>query len=166
MWEHLREVRARARTTIFMTTHSIEEEAEWCDRTAIIDHGRIVALGTPEELKAQVGGDVVVLSTDDNVQATAELMERFDIQAIQDNGTLRVEVADGAEFVPQLVRSLSVAVKTATVRRPSLDDVFLKLTGRAIRDEGADRRAQLRMLAQRRAGHPGGRPGARRGGRR
>jgi ABC-2 type transport system ATP-binding protein len=164
VWEHLREVRARARTTIFMTTHSMEE-AEWCDRIAIIDHGRIVALGTPEELKAQVGGDVVVFSTDDDVQATAELMERFDIQAIQDNGTLRVEVADGAGFVPQLVRSLSVAVKTATVRRPSLDDVFLKLTGRAIRDEGADGRAQLRMLAQRRAGHPGGRPGGHPGGR-
>jgi ABC-2 type transport system ATP-binding protein len=112
--------------------------------------GRIVALGTPAELKAQVGGDVVVLSTDDNVQATAEVSERFGVQALQDNGTLRIEVADGAEFVPKVVRSLSVAVKTATVRRPSLDDVFLKLTGRAIRDERADGLAQLRMFAQRR----------------
>ncbi|HEV8165713.1 MAG TPA: ATP-binding cassette domain-containing protein [Actinomycetota bacterium] len=161
VWDHLREVRARARTTIFMTTHYMEE-AEWCDRIAIIDHGRIVALGTPEELKAQVGGDVVVLSTDDNARATAEVMQRFGVEALQDNGTLRIEVPGGAEFVPQVVRSLSVTVRTATVRRPSLDDVFLKLTGRAIRDERADRRAQLRMLAQRRGGHPGGRPGGRR----
>ncbi len=151
VWDHLREVRARTRTTIFMTTHYMEE-AEWCDRVAIIDHGRIVALGTPEELKAHVGGDVVVLSTDDNVRATAEVMQRFGVEALQDDGTLRIEVPDGADFVPQVVRSLSVTVKTATVRRPSLDDVFLKLTGRAIRDESADGRAQLRMFARRRGG--------------
>jgi ABC-2 type transport system ATP-binding protein len=149
VWDHLGQVRAHTGTTIFMTTHYLEE-AEWCDRIAIIDHGRIVALGTPEELKAQVGGDVVVLGTDDNARATAEVMQRFGVQALQDNGTLRIEVADGAGFVPQVVRSLSVPVQTATVRRPSLDDVFLKLTGRAIRDEGADRRAQLRRLAHRR----------------
>ncbi len=94
VWQHLREVRATTRTTIFMTTHYMEE-AEWCDRIAIIDHGRIVALGTPAELKAQVGGDVVVLSTDDNVQAAAEVSERFGVQAVQDNGTLRIEVPDG-----------------------------------------------------------------------
>src|SRR6266536_2434480 len=103
VWDHLRE--ARAHTTIFMTTHYLEE-AEWCDRVAIIDHGRIVALGTPAELKAQVGGDVVVLSTDDNARATTELSERFAVEALQDNGTLRIEVPDGADFVPQVVRSL------------------------------------------------------------
>src|SRR4029453_2781946 len=90
VWDHLRGVGARARPTLFMTTHYMEE-AEWCDRIAIIDHGRIVALGTPEELKAQVGGDVVVLSTDDNVRATAEVMQRFGVEALQDNGTLRIE---------------------------------------------------------------------------
>src|SRR6266536_3790921 len=103
VWDHLRE--AHAHTTIFMTTHYLEE-AEWCDRVAIIDHGRIVALGTPAELKAQVGGDVVVLSTDDNARATTELSERFAVEALQDNGTLRIEVPDGADFVPQVVRSL------------------------------------------------------------
>jgi ABC-2 type transport system ATP-binding protein len=151
VWDHLREVRGRTRTTIFMTTHYLEE-AEWCDRVAIIDHGRIVAIGTPEELKAHVGGDVVVLSTADNVQAAAQVSQRFNVEARKDNGTLRIEVPDGAEFLPQVVRALSVTVHTATVRRPSLDDVFLKLTGRAIREESADSRAHLRMLAQRRGG--------------
>jgi ABC-2 type transport system ATP-binding protein len=148
VWQHLRAVRAGGATTIFMTTHYMEE-AEWCDRIAIIDHGRIVAIGTPEQLEAQVGGDVVVLSTDDSARAVEEVRQHFGVEALQDNGTLRIEVPDGAEFVPRLIRAVSVTVKTVTVRRPSLDDVFLKLTGRAIRDESADGRAQLRMFAQR-----------------
>jgi ABC-2 type transport system ATP-binding protein len=151
VWEHLREVRARTGTTIFMTTHYMEE-AEWCDRIAIIDHGLIVASGTPEELKAQVGGDVVVVSTDDNARAAEEIMRAFEVTPAADDGTLRIEVRDGAGFVPRLIKELTVPVKTVTVRRPSLDDVFLKLTGRAIRDEGADSAAQLRMFAQRWAG--------------
>jgi ABC-2 type transport system ATP-binding protein len=148
VWEHLRDVRLRTGTTVFMTTHYMEE-AEWCDRIAIIDHGRIVALGTPEELKGRVGGDVVVVSTDDNVRAQAEVQERFGMDAIADGAALRVEVSDGAEFVPRLVRELSVTVKTVAVRRPSLDDVFLKLTGHAIRDESGDPGAQMRMMMRR-----------------
>jgi ABC-2 type transport system ATP-binding protein len=148
VWEHLRDVRLRTGATVFMTTHYMEE-AEWCDRIAIIDHGRIVALGTPEELKGRVGGDVVVLSTDDNDRALAEIRERFGVDAIADGGEVRVEVPDGAEFVPRLVRELSVTVRTVMVRRPSLDDVFLKLTGRAIRDESADPGSQMRMMMRR-----------------
>src|SRR5487761_439240 len=130
VWEHLREVRARTGTTIFMTTHYMEE-AEWCDRIAIIDHGRIVALGTPDQLKDQVGGDVVVITT-------------------ADGGALRVEVADGPEFVPKLVRALDVEIRTVTVRRPSRDDVFLNLAGRAIRDEEVDGSGAMRQMMMRR----------------
>jgi ABC-2 type transport system ATP-binding protein len=148
VWEHLRDFRWRTGTTIFMTTHYMEE-AESCERIAIIDQGRIVALGTPEQLKAQVGGDVVVVSTDDDTRAAAEIRERFGLAAIADRGGLRIEVGDGAGFVPRLVRELAVTVRTVTVRRPSLDDVFLKLTGHAIRDESADPMAQLRAVAQR-----------------
>jgi ABC-2 type transport system ATP-binding protein len=149
VWDHLREVRQRTGTTIFMTTHYMEE-AEWCDRIAIIDHGLIVALGTPEQLKNQMGGDVVVLTTADNDRAAAQIASRFGAPVTPDDGTLRVDVADGAEFVPRLVKTLDVEVRTVTVRRPSLDDVFLKLTGRAIRDEEVDGGAAMRRaMAQR-----------------
>ncbi len=149
VWDHLREIRAQTGTTIFMTTHYMEE-AEWCDRIAVIDHGRIVALGTPDELKDQMGGDVVVVTTSDNQRAAEQITSRMGAAVTSDDGTLRVDVPNGPEFVPQLVRALDVEVTTVTVRRPSLDDVFLKLTGRAIRDEEVDSAGALhRAMAQR-----------------
>ena len=149
VWEHLREVRARTGTTIFMTTHYMEE-AEWCDRIAIIDHGRIVALGTPDQLKDQVGGDVVVITTADDARAAEQIEAVLGARATADGGALRVEVADGPEFVPKLVRALDVEIRTVTVRRPSLDDVFLNLTGRAIRDEEVDGSGAMRQMMMRR----------------
>ncbi len=88
-----------------MTTHYMEE-AEWCDRIAIIDHGTIVALGSPDELKAQVGGDIVVVSTTDNARAVEEISGRLGATALVDGDSLRIEVADGSAFVPQLVTAL------------------------------------------------------------
>ena len=150
LWEHLREIRRSTGLTIFMTTHYMEE-AEFCDRIAIIDHGRIVALDTPEGLKSEVGGDVVVLSTEDNARAASEIAERVGVTAVADGDTLRVEVDDGAAFVPRLMSALTVAVRSVVVRRPSLDDVFLKLTGRAIREgEAEGRQAFMRAFAARR----------------
>jgi ABC-2 type transport system ATP-binding protein len=137
VWDHLREIRATTGLTVFMTTHYMEE-AEFCDRIAIIDHGTIVALGTPDELKAQVGGDIVVVSTADNARAAPEMEAKLGVSPVHDGDTLRVEVQDGAQFVPRLITALSLPVNTVTVRRPSLDDVFLKLTGRAIREAEAD----------------------------
>ena len=152
VWDHLREIRARTGLTVFMTTHYMEE-AEWCDRIAIIDHGTIVALGSPDELKAQVGGDIVVVSTADNARAVEEISGKLGVTALLDGDSLRVEVADGSAFVPQLVTALSTPVRNVTVRRPSLDDVFLKLTGRAIREEeGEGRTAMMRAFAMRRGG--------------
>jgi len=147
VWEHLREIHARSPITIFMTTHYMEE-AEWCDRIAIIDHGTIVALGSPSELKASVGGDVVVVSTSDDDKAVAEIWETFEIEAVKGDSEVRIEVANGPEFVPQLIERLSVPVLTVTVRQPSLDDVFLKLTGRAIREEDADPKAAWRNMGR------------------
>jgi ABC-2 type transport system ATP-binding protein len=148
IWEHLRRLRAERGLTMFMTTHYMDE-AEWCDRIAIIDHGRIVALGTPEELKARVGGDVVTLSTDDDARAAREITERLGITPSPAPGGLLIEVADGPAFVPALIGALSLHTRSVTVRRPSLDDVFLKLTGRAIRDEQADAQEAMRRMAAR-----------------
>jgi ABC-2 type transport system ATP-binding protein len=148
IWEHLQRLRRDRGLTMFMTTHYMDE-AEWCDRIAIIDHGRIVALGTPEELKARVGGDVVTLSTDDDARAAREITERLGMTPSPAPGGLLIEVADGPAFVPTLIGTLTVRTRSVTVRRPSLDDVFLKLTGRAIRDEQADAQDAMRRMAAR-----------------
>ena len=148
IWDYLRDLRRREGITIFMTTHYMDE-AEFCDRIAIIDMGQIVALGTPDELKARVGGDVVTIATADNPASAAELASKFGLTPAIDNGTLRIEVSDGAVLIPRLVRDLSARVTAVTLRRPSLDDVFLKLTGRAIREEQAGALDRMRMMGAR-----------------
>ena len=89
IWTYLHDLRRREGITLFMTTHYMDE-AEFCDRIAVIDKGKIVAMGTPDELKANVGGDVVTLSTSDNEAAAQEIVRLFDIRALMDNGTLRL----------------------------------------------------------------------------
>jgi ABC-2 type transport system ATP-binding protein len=151
IWSYLTELPRREGITVFMTTHYMDE-AEYCDRIAIIDHGQIVALGTPDELKAMVGGDVVTLTTADDATARQELERDFGLQPMGEDGALRVEVQDGAGFVPRLVRELSVPVTSVAFRRPSLDDVFLKLTGRAIREEEASGNERMRQIMRARRG--------------
>ncbi len=145
IWAYLDDLRKREGITLFMTTHYMDE-AEFCDRIAVIDHGKIIAQGTPDELKAMVGGDVVVVTTREVVAAADQIRRAFELEPIVDGGRLRVEVPDGASFVPRLVRELTVPLSAVTLSRPSLDDVFLKLTGHAIRDEGAGQMDQMRSM--------------------
>ncbi|MDP9244649.1 MAG: ATP-binding cassette domain-containing protein [Chloroflexota bacterium] len=147
IWAYLADLPKRAGVTIFMTTHYMDE-AEYCDRIAIIDHGEIQAIGTPDELKSMVGGDIVTITTADNTAAAAQIAVLAGSAPIADNGSLRVEVADGAGFVPRLVREAGVEVTSVAFHRPSLDDVFLKLTGRAIREEEAASNDQMRMMGR------------------
>ena len=145
IWGYLNDLPKQKGVTIFMTTHYMEE-AEFCDRIAIIDHGEIQAIGTPEELKSMVGGDVVTISTADN-EAAAPLVEAIAGSApLSVDGSLTVEVSNAAAFVPKLVRELTVEVNSVAFHRPSLDDVFLKLTGRQIRAEEADAKDQARAM--------------------
>jgi ABC-2 type transport system ATP-binding protein len=120
--------------------------AEHCDRLAVIDQGRIVALDTPGALKDAIGGDIVTLRAADNAAAARELEARYGLSPQAENGTVSFTVAHGEEFLPGLVRELSVPPLAVGVRRPTLDDVFLELTGRAIREEGGDERGQLRQF--------------------
>ncbi|MDW8059577.1 MAG: ATP-binding cassette domain-containing protein [Thermomicrobium sp.] len=136
IWSHLLTLRRETGVTLFLTTHYLEE-AEQCDRVAIIDHGKIIALDAPHALKAQVGKDIVVLSTDDDERAARELRERFGFAPMLVDGTIRIETERGDELIPRLARELTVPIRSASLRRPSLDDVFLALTGRQIRDEEA-----------------------------
>jgi ABC-2 type transport system ATP-binding protein len=143
IWSYLETLRRETGVTLFLTTHYLEE-AEQCDRVAIIDHGRVIALDTPDRLKARVGRDIIVLATADDARAASELRERFSLEPLVVDGTLRVEVERGDTFIPELVRQLSVPIRSVSLRRPSLDDVFLALTGRQIRDEEPSSLDQLR----------------------
>jgi ABC-2 type transport system ATP-binding protein len=146
IWGYLNDLPKKG-VTIFMTTHYMEE-AEYCDRIAIIDHGRIQAVDTPEALKGMVGGDVVTITTADDERAAPIVASIAGSPATPAEGALRVEVKDAAAFVPRLVRELPVEVTSVAFHRPSLDDVFLKLTGRAIRADEADAKDVTRMMTR------------------
>jgi ABC-2 type transport system ATP-binding protein len=133
IWEYIDELKRTEDITIFMTTHYMDE-AEYCDRIAIIDHGTIVAIDTPEALKASVGEDRVRVSTADDTAAAAQLRERFGIEGRISEGQLTFHVASGEEFVPKLFGGLDVPIRSVSVSRPSLDDVFMTYTGKTIRD--------------------------------
>ena len=115
------------------------DEAEYCDRIAIIDRGKIVALDTPEALKASVGKDRVQIHTHDDDAAIAALRERFGIDAQMAEGAVTFGVAQGEQFVPRLFAELGQPIQAVSVARPSLDDVFMSYTGSTIRDAEARR---------------------------
>src|SRR6202011_755403 len=118
------------------------DEAEWCDRIAIMDHGEIVALDAPEKLKAQVGTDRVTIHTEDDDAAIAALQERFGIEARIVEGAVSIGVPAGEEFVPRLFAEWDPAhppIRSVSVSRPTLDDVFMSYTGTTIRDAEEDR---------------------------
>jgi len=133
IWEYLNELRQAEDLTIFLTTHYMDE-AENCDRIAIMDAGRIVALDTPQALKAAIGTDRIRLETDDEAAAAAAIKRQFGLEATSVAGALEVQVPDGERFVPRLLADLGVAVRSVSVTRPTLDDVFMTYTGRTIRD--------------------------------
>jgi ABC-2 type transport system ATP-binding protein len=133
IWQYIGELHKREEITVFVTTHYMDE-AEHCDRIAIIDQGRIVALDTPEALKAGVGKDRVSIATADDPAAIAALKDRLGLEARMVEGLVSFAVAEGAAFVPQLFDRLGVAIKSVAVARPSLDDVFLNFTGTSLRD--------------------------------
>jgi ABC-2 type transport system ATP-binding protein len=137
IWNYIRELKEREEITIFMTTHYMDE-AEWCDRIAIMDHGQIVALDTPEALKAQVGKDRVTIHTDDDDAAIEALQDRFGIEAMVSEGAVTFGVPAGEEFVPRLFAELGIPIKAVSVSRPTLDDVFMSYTGSTIRDAEED----------------------------
>ncbi|HEV3053131.1 MAG TPA: ATP-binding cassette domain-containing protein, partial [Solirubrobacteraceae bacterium] len=120
IWTYIRELKEREEITIFMTTHYMDE-AEWCDRIAIMDHGQIVALDTPEKLKAQVGKDRVTIHTEDDDAAIAAIKDRFGIEAKIAEGAVTFGVSAGEEFVPRLFAELGVPIRAVNVARPTLD---------------------------------------------
>jgi ABC-2 type transport system ATP-binding protein len=143
LWDQLRHLRA-AGTTICLTTHYLDEADQLCDRVAIIDHGRVIALGTPDQLKGRYSADTITITPDvarPGLPALArELADATSAEAsVTENGAIRLTVTDptaamAAVFVVLAARRVNVLA--ASVGRPSLDDVFLRETGRSLRDAG------------------------------
>ncbi|HTN24234.1 MAG TPA: ATP-binding cassette domain-containing protein [Solirubrobacteraceae bacterium] len=146
IWRYIRALQRAEEITIFMTTHYMDE-AEFCDRIAIMDKGQIVVLDTPAVLKAQVGADRVTIHTADDDAAVAALAERFGIDAQIAEGAVTFYVPSGEEFVPRLFAELGVPIVSVSVARPTLDDVFMAHTGSTIRDaEDSSTSARNKMV--------------------
>jgi ABC-2 type transport system ATP-binding protein len=154
IWEYLFRLRERRGITMFMTTHYMDE-AENCDRIAIIDHGQIVALDTPEVLKGLVGGDIVTVRTSDNESAISKLTQMEAVAVRRGpEGQVIVETEKGDQFIPHMMAVLAdgreaLDVHSVNLRRPTLEDVFIKLTGRAIREEEASAKDRMRTRRRR-----------------
>jgi len=158
IWDYVLSLRQQENLTIFLTTHYMDE-AENCDRIAIIDYGQIVALDTPENLKDSMGGDLVTLEAEDTKQAALELQERHNLSAQIQNGSVIFSVPHSDTFLPDFVRNFRSRITSISVRRPTLDDVFLKMTGHAIREQKVDLVDQMRTIMGQSVGRrPMGRP--------
>jgi len=147
IWEFVRKLKADTGITIFMTTHYLEE-AEFCDRVAIIDLGKIITEGSPAELKAGLKGDTIRLTSPEPAKLAEELAVRFGLDPKTAGETVSVTVDGGAEFIPKMLKGIAATVDSVGMTRPSLNDVFLSLTGKDIRDEGPDAFGQFRDFAR------------------
>ena len=148
IWGYIQELKRAEDITIFLTTHYMDE-AEYCDRIAIMDAGRIVVIDTPEALKASVGKDRVKISTADDAAAITALRDRFGLEARTAEGAVMFSVGGGEQFVPRLFGELGVPITSVSVARPSLDDVFMSYTGTTIRDaEAASASDFIRMAVR------------------
>jgi ABC-2 type transport system ATP-binding protein len=146
LWQHIRSLRDDLGVTVFLTTHYLDEADALCDRLLVIDNGTIVAAGTPEELKRAVSGDAVTLTLKDGPDADGALLATEELPGAQGavkrpvgDGTahVQVRVPNGGAALPGLLRTLDargISPDAVEVRRPTLDDVFLSLTGRSLRD--------------------------------
>jgi ABC-2 type transport system ATP-binding protein len=128
---HVEDLRTGEGVTILLTTH-ILEEADRCDRLVLLHQGNIVAQGTPAELRARIGGDVVVLETADPLSLAAGITERFHLQTSARDGEVRVEIENGHRFIAEVVEAFPGAVNSVGLHKPTLEDVFVRQTGASI----------------------------------
>ncbi|QLH74575.1 MAG: ATP-binding cassette domain-containing protein [Methanomassiliicoccales archaeon] len=138
MWEHIRELKRKSNMTVFMTTHYLEEADSLCDRIGIIDMGRIMAMDTPATLKRSLGGDVVSLKVNEDIDFTETIRSTSGVLDVKREGSsYRVKVLSGESAAPGLMQAIARSGGTVTyvsLERPNMDQVFLEYTGRSLRD--------------------------------
>jgi len=128
VWQYLRTLRDEEQVTVLVTTH-LMEEAERCDRLAILNEGKLVALGTPSELKQEIGGDVIVLEAKEADSLAMRIHTRFEVEVRVVDGQVRIERANGHRFVTDIVEAFPGEVDSVSIAKPSLEDVFIRRTG-------------------------------------
>lgn len=133
LWQYVSELRAQEGVTILLTTH-ILDEADRCDRLVLLHQGRVVAEGSPAELKRRIGGEVVVLETADPAALGARIAERFGVAPAAVNGSLRVEIGNGHRFITEVVEAFPGAIESVGLHKPTLEDVFVHETGAHIKE--------------------------------
>lgn len=148
IWEHIVSLGKKEGLTIFLTTHYMEE-AENCNRIAIIDHGDIVANETPANLKKKIHGDILHVEPLHMDSLQTLIAQEFKVPVHTENGELLVEVENAGEFIPRLAQRFAANIKSITYRRVTMDDVFLKLTGHQIREEEAGSKDVMRGFVKR-----------------
>ncbi|RLG54153.1 MAG: ABC transporter ATP-binding protein [Thermoproteota archaeon] len=162
VWDYIREIKSEEGMTIFLTTHYMEEAEKLCDRVAIIDYGRIIALGTVEELKSKVGNEIIYLNTTLDGQEKIFIERLRSLDSIRDlkvlkDGIISLSVNNAPETIPKVLQEaqrLEVEIREVRYLRPSLEDVFLQLTGKGLRDEEATffDHVRMRRIRMRRGG--------------
>lgn len=151
VWKYIRTLKGEYRMTLFLTTHYLEEADSLCDRIAIIDHGHIIKIGSPEELKASIGGDVIVVGVKESEpDISSEIAQIKLVKDVKKKGNdYRIKTELGEEASPQImdvVRSKGLHVTKIALTKPTLDEAYLEFTGRSLREEEGDR---MQMFSQR-----------------
>ena len=144
IWTYILKLKEKAGITMFLTTHYMDE-AEICDRIAVIDHGELIALDTPGHLKNELGGDIMEVVTTDNLKAREMIRQRYDADVQEKDNILVFHVEKGNEFLVRFIKEFEVPITSVNLRRPTLNDVFLNLTGREIREEVVSERDLMKQ---------------------
>jgi ABC-2 type transport system ATP-binding protein len=131
LWDTLAMLKKKNGITVLVTTH-LGEEGDRCDRVAIMDEGNVVASGTPNELKAEIGGDVITIHSDEPETLMEKIRVKFGVNPTMVDGAIRIEKDRGHEFIPRIVESFPGQVRAVLLGKPTLEDVFIHRTGKSL----------------------------------